>query len=64
MVDSALLALRKKKYQTGLLEKTEGQMLNLEEMVLYRFIITYIQYEYARHYLITNPPSFILFFVC
>jgi hypothetical protein len=29
----ALLALRKKKYQTGLLEKTEAQMLNLEEMV-------------------------------
>jgi charged multivesicular body protein 6 len=29
----ALLALKKKKYQEGLIEKTEGQLNNLEEMV-------------------------------
>lgn len=31
--DKALLALRKKKYQAGLLEKSDAQLTNLEEMV-------------------------------
>ena len=31
--DRARLALRKKKYQEQLFEKTEGQLMNLEEMV-------------------------------
>ncbi len=29
----ALLALKKKKYQEGLIEKSEGQLTNLEQMV-------------------------------
>ena len=31
--DLALLALRKKKYQEGLLEKTNQQLMNLEQLV-------------------------------
>ena len=32
--DRALLALKKKKYQEGLLEKTNNQLLNLEQLVI------------------------------
>lgn len=32
----ALLALKKKKYQEGLLDSTNSQLLNLEQMVLLR----------------------------
>jgi charged multivesicular body protein 6 len=31
--DRALLALRRRKYQQGLLERTDGQLHNLEELV-------------------------------
>ena len=31
--DRALLVLKKKKYQTKMLEQTDGQLLNIEEMV-------------------------------
>lgn len=39
----ALLALRKKKYQEQLLEKTEQQLMNLEELVCKIFIFPILQ---------------------
>jgi hypothetical protein len=39
----ALLALRKKKYQEQLLEKTEQQLMNLEELVCKIFISPILQ---------------------
>lgn len=43
---SALMALRKKKYQSTLLGKAEQQMLNLEEMVLL-FLFDFFIYVYT-----------------
>jgi charged multivesicular body protein 6 len=45
--DRALLALRRRKYQQGLLERTDGQLQNLEELV--SIILSRLRYIYLNH---------------
>jgi charged multivesicular body protein 6 len=47
--DRALVALRKRKYQEGLLVKTDGQLENLEQLVCAPAISLYI-YPASRAY--------------